>query len=139
MLYANSLCYVDQMDKALAIMQEVCERNPFGHDWFWDVYCIALVAAGKCQESLGMFDRIAIWGPWTYIYAAIAHIGVDDIGSARTMVDACRREFPKMSPEEYLRAEPYIDQAKTDHLMAAGSQGDALANRFRNVFGLLVG
>jgi adenylate cyclase len=118
MLYANSLCYVGQVDKALVIMAEALERDPFGHDWFWDVYCIALVAAGKCREALATFDRIAVRGPWTYAYAAIAHVGLNDIASARSMVDLCRQEFPKLTPDDYLRAEPYTDQAVTDRLVA---------------------
>ena len=118
MHYANSLCYAGRVDQALVLMQDVLKRDPFGHDWYWDLYCIALVAMARHSEALAAFEKVSAPAPWSYCYAAIALVNLGETVRARDLLALCRQDYPELSPEDYVRLEPYVDGNVIERLIA---------------------
>lgn len=118
MHYAIWLCYAGHIERSLIVMQEVLKRDPFAHDWFWDVYCMALVVAGKYDDALAAFGRMVMPPPWTLVYAAIAKINLGDTAGATTLLARSRQCDPNMSPEDYIRVDPYVDEEVPERLIA---------------------
>ena len=111
-------CYAGNMEQSITRMQDVLKRDPFAHDWFWDVYSLALVVGGRYQDALAAFERLVIPGPWTFVYAAIAQVNIGNIGQAKALVARFKEADPRMSPEDYIRVDPYIDPAVPERLIA---------------------
>ncbi len=83
MLHAMWCLYVGQVEQAVNRMQECLKRDPFAHDWFWDVYCMTLVVADRHGEALAAFEKMIAPASWTFVYAAIAHVNLGNMDAAR--------------------------------------------------------
>ncbi len=118
MLYAMWLCYAGQVDAALVRMEDVLRRDPFAHNWFWDLYCVALVVSGRYREALAAFEKMVMPPPWTFAFAAIALVNLNDIPAARELASRWREAEKDISPEDYFGNDPYVDRAVPGRLIA---------------------
>jgi TolB-like protein/cytochrome c-type biogenesis protein CcmH/NrfG len=118
MYYAFWLMFAGRLDEALLHMQEGLKRDPFSREWYWDVYACALVLAGRHQEAIAAYDKMIAPAPWTYLYAAIANVNLGDLSGARSLVARYRESNDKLSPEDWIRMEAYVDPAVTVRLLS---------------------
>jgi tetratricopeptide (TPR) repeat protein len=118
MMHAQWFVYMGQVERGLAHMEYALTRDPLAHDWFWDAYSMALVVAGRYDEALRAFDKMAMPPPWSYVPAAIAHVNLGNVERARDLLLRCREANPQSSPEDYVRFEPYVDPAVPERLIA---------------------
>jgi adenylate cyclase len=118
MMHAQWLVYAGKVEEALARMEYALMRDPLAHDWFWDAYSMALVVAGKFSEALSAFEKIMLPPPWSYVPAAIAHINLGNLERARDLLVRCQEANPQVTPEDYVRYEPYVDPAVPERLIA---------------------
>jgi len=112
------LCYMGRLDQALVRMREGLKCDPFAHDWFWDVYSLALMVAGKYGEALAAFERMMTPAPWSFVYAAIAQVNLGNMAGARALLARSRQSNPNLEPEDYVRIDPYVDPAVPERLIA---------------------
>jgi adenylate cyclase len=118
MHYALWHCFAGHVEEAIVRIQKVLDRDPFAHDWFWDVYSLTLVVAGKYEEALAAFERMMTPAPWTFAYAAIAQVNLGNLDGARKLAVQFREAASNISIEEYFRIDPYVDPAVPERLTA---------------------
>jgi TolB-like protein/class 3 adenylate cyclase/cytochrome c-type biogenesis protein CcmH/NrfG len=118
MYHAFWFIFAGQIDEALARLQEGLKRDPFGREWYWDVYSCALVVAGRYREAIAAFDKMTAPGPWSFLYAAIAQVNLGDLSSARSLVSRYRESDAKLSPEDWISMEAYVDPTVTERLLS---------------------
>jgi len=118
MLHGIWYGYAGHVEQALAVIEDVLKRDPFGHDWYWDIYCDTLVVALRYEEAIAAFNKMVTPASWSYLYAAIAQVNLGNLDVARTLVTSCRQANPALSPEEQMLMEPFVDKSVTDRLIA---------------------
>jgi predicted Zn-dependent protease len=117
-LHALWYCFAGHIESALAAMQEALKRDPFGHEWYWDVYCIVLVVAQRSAEAITAYDKLVAPAPWSYLYAAIAQVNLGQIDRAHALVSSFRQTNPTITPEQQILMDPYVDKSIADRLIA---------------------
>ena len=118
MYHALWFLFMGRIDEAIARMQEGVKRDPFGHEWFWDVYSCALVLGGKYREAIAAYEKMTAPAPWTLLYAAIAHVNLGDLASARSLISRYRQSDAKLSPEQWIGMDCYVDRQVIERLLA---------------------
>lgn len=117
-LYGLWHCFSGHLDKAAACMEDALKRDPFGHEWYWDDYGITLVVAGRYAEAITAYDKMVAPAPWSYAFAAIAHVNMGNIERARDLARRCLEANPGFPPEDYFRSDPFVDPAVPERLIA---------------------
>jgi tetratricopeptide (TPR) repeat protein len=118
MLQALWLSYAGRVEEAIASMREALKRDPFGHEWYWDDYAGVLVVAGKYDEAIAAFDKMTAPAPWSFLYAAIAQVNLGNVASARSLISRYQQSDAKLSPEDWIRMDPYVDERVTERLVS---------------------
>jgi tetratricopeptide (TPR) repeat protein len=76
-IYALWLNYCGRGDEAVETIQEALRRDPYGHEWFWDIQGIIFATQGMHRESVDAFRRMSTLPPWSrcYMAASLAKLG----------------------------------------------------------------
>jgi adenylate cyclase len=91
-LYGIWHCFSGRVDQAVACIEDALEHDPFGHEWYWDDYCIVLVAAGRYEEAIAAYDKIMAPAPWSYAFVAIAKFILGDTKGAKNVLARYKAE-----------------------------------------------
>lgn len=118
MHHALWFLFAGRIDEAVARMQEGLKHDPFGHEWYWDVYSCTLVVACKYREAIAAYEKMTEPAPWSFLYAAIAQVNMGDLPSARSLISRYRTSDAKLSPEDWIKGDPYVDVSVTERLVS---------------------
>jgi adenylate cyclase len=117
-LHANWHCFSGHAEQAIAGMQEALKLDPFGHEWYWGDYCVVLVVAQRYEEAVAAYEKMVAPAPWSYAFAAIAHVNMGNLERARDLAKRCLEANPGFPPEDYFLTDPYIDPAVPERMIA---------------------
>jgi tetratricopeptide (TPR) repeat protein len=117
-LHALWHCFAGHVEQAISGMQEALRRDPFGHEWFWDDYCIVLIVAQRYEEAVAAFEKMVAPAPWSYAFAAIAHVNMGNLERAKDLAKRCLEANPGFPPEDYFLLDPYIDRTVPERMAA---------------------
>ena len=123
MLRGECSMYQGKHDAAMADIDECFRRDPYPADWFWDVRGMALVSAGRDEEALATYARMAAVPPWGHWYMAISYLRLGDAAKARDAIAVYMAFDPQGSTTKALSTDPYIPEIKESlraALIAAG-------------------
>jgi TolB-like protein/Tfp pilus assembly protein PilF len=111
-------CFVGHLEQAITSIEEALKRDPFGPEWYWDGYCIVLVVAERYKEAIAAFAKLIAPAPWSFLYAAIAQVNLGNLDRARALVSSFRQTNPRITPEQQILMDPYVDKGIADRLVA---------------------
>jgi adenylate cyclase len=105
-LYGLWHSFSGDVDRGLVWIEDALKYDPFGHEWYWDDYCIALVAAGRYEQAIAAYDKMVAPAPWGYAFVAIAKLNLGDMKGAKSFL-ARFETASKVSVEDLIRTDPW--------------------------------
>ena len=112
---------------ALREIEEAQRRDPYAHDWFWNVRGQIETVAGKYAEALRSFHRMKSTPPWAHCYLAICHAELGQIAEARACLQQYRETNPGRAPSDSWRIDPYANVDTKNRLIDALRRIEAAA------------
>ena len=113
------LIYKGRSMEALSVIEAAYRRDPFAHDWYWDVQGLAQTCAGHYAEALASYKRMKNIQSWSHAYMAICHVGLDQMPEARAAAAQFVAHDPRATIAQLLNEDPYTDSALIARLRAA--------------------
>ena len=108
--YAMWLNFSGRTDEALRKIEEVLVRDPYGHEWFWDMQATILAVAKRHQEAIESFSRMKSLPPWSCCYLAISHAELGRTAEAQDCLASFRTLGPGTTPAGFIEErQPYAD------------------------------
>jgi adenylate cyclase len=106
-LYGLWHCFSGRVDEAVACIEDALKHDPFGHEWYWDDYCIVLVAAERYEEAIAAYDKMVAPAPWSYAFVAIAKFNLGDVKGAKEFL-ARFETASKVSSKDLIYTDPWV-------------------------------
>jgi adenylate cyclase len=109
------LAVVGRAEEGIVFIRQAMRLNPFHPDWYWSVLAIAMYAAGRYEEALEAYRRIAGRRQyWDIARAAACHAQLGRIDEAQAQA----AEVLRLKPDFHLSTErlSYKNQADAEHV-----------------------
>lgn len=119
MMHAIFLMFYDDPNKSIEEMEFVLRRDPYPLAWFWDVYTVALTAAGRYEDALAVLDRVTEQLFWTYYYRAICQYHLSRKEQAKLEARKALELYPGLTMATILRQEPFESPEIRNRVMTA--------------------
>ena len=117
--HAFFLAFMKRTHLALQEIDEALRRDPFAHEWFWDVRGAALMCAERYSEAIDSFRHLKRPPPWCICYLAVCHAQVGEMAEAKRMLAKFREISPGRTLEELISKEPIADPETAKRLVDA--------------------
>jgi len=122
--HALFLGYMKRTDLALREIDEALRRDPYSHEWFWDVRGAALTAGDRYLEAIDSFRHVKRPPPWCVCYLAVCHALVGQMAEAKAMLAKFHEMSPGRTLEELMSKEPISDPESAKRLIDAARRTD---------------
>lgn len=106
------LSFVGRIDAALVEFDCAQRRDPFAVGWFEDFLGIILTGAGRYQEALNCFSKMATVQPWSLVYLTICHAELGETRQAKAglaRLKAGYSRFPGMTTDGLIKEEVFYE------------------------------
>ena len=111
-------------DGALREIDEALRRDPYAHEWFWNVRGRIETIVGRYADALGSFHRVKAKLPLTHCFEAVCHVELGQFAEAQACLNGARTATPDVTPAHHLATQPYADAAVLERLMGALRRAD---------------
>ena len=120
--YGQSLIYAGRPEEAVPVLQKAVRLNPFGPDFFYLIYGLALRMTGRFEEAVSAYKKVLQRLPDNFF----AHLGLAATYSmmgreqeASVEAGEVLRINPNFSVDSYVKRSLYKDQSEKDKVADA--------------------
>ena len=101
------LTFIGQPEEGIVWIESAMELNPYHPDWYCEDLGEAFATAGRYEDAIAAFSRIADPPLWVrcWIAACLGHLG--NRASIAAIAADLRREAPDLDWEAFARKEPF--------------------------------
>jgi adenylate cyclase len=102
--YATDLHFAGRSEEAIPLFQKAIRLNPFGPNFYYNNFGIALIAAGRYEEAVSAYKKLIQRAPnsiGSHMYLAAAYIMMGREKEARAEAAEVFRLSPKFSLETW--------------------------------------
>jgi len=115
------LNFTGRPDEALVEINEAQRRDPFAAGWYDDFRGIILTTAGRYQEAIACYAKIANFQSWSLVRLIVCHSELGENKRAREILVKLKAHWPGLAIDE-------IAETETDFY-----EDRAVCNRYRAV------
>ncbi len=112
--YANLLLHTDRHDEALALIEEVLQRDAYPPPWIRYTKGKILFFNKRFEDAIDTLDNGSVYTYKAHGFLAAAHAILGNLAEARRHVDLMRVAKPDVSFESFVVTMPFADPASLD-------------------------
>jgi len=109
MMHAVSLLYSAGPAEAIESIEFVLRRDPYPLFWYWDIYGLALAAAGRYEDALTAYAKVSEMQSWSCAYRALCQYFLGQSEAAEDSMRHARQISPTLTTSALMRADPVAD------------------------------
>lgn len=111
------LTFIGQPEEGIAWIESAMELNPYHPDWYCEDLGQSFATAGRYEDAIAAFSRIADPPLWVRFWMAACHGHLGNKAAIATSVAALRQEASDVDWEAFARKEPFRHEADVGRLI----------------------
>jgi len=111
------LTFIGQPDEGIAWIESAMQLNPYHPDWYCEDLGQSFATAGRYEDAIAAFGRIADPPLWVRFWLAACHGHQGNEAAIAAAVASLRQEAPDLDWEAFARKEPFRNDADVERLI----------------------